>query len=152
MLCDAIKEFCVMPKELQAKQKGESNREYVVRYYQWLAPNKPALKNTTLLIPKEILDNGISQAAFADLKIKYKIEPLDQIVQRTKAGTDVKNYSALILVKADRISTYACIIDLETAEILFVGGRDGDNMESKDFKITDKQLATLLAPSNIHWK
>src|SRR5665213_629047 len=102
---------------------------------------KPALKNTTLLVPKEILDNGITKAAFAGLKIKYKIEPLDQIIQRTKAGTDVKNYSALILVKKDRMDTYAYIIDLETAEILFAGGKDGSNMESRDFKITDAQLA-----------
>ena len=111
------------------------------------APFLARLKETTVLVPKELMDLGITEAAFAGLKIKYKIETSEQIAQRIKAGTDVKNYSHLLIIKQGykaEADASAYIVDLENGDMLYRGWA----ALSQKKPVSDKIIAKLLKRTN----
>src|SRR6185437_814946 len=111
-------------------------------------PYLQRLKTTTVLVPKELIDNGITEAAFAGLKIKYKIEPLAQITQRIKSGKDVKNYSQLLVIKKNNEEAVAYIVDIENGDMIYYGWVAAGDLKP----LNDKLVAKLLKDTNEYFE
>ena len=105
--------------------------------------NKEELKTTTVLVPKELLDNGITEEALKAMKSRYIIETSEQIANRIKEGTDVKNYSHFIVYKRNKCVSEAYILDLETGQLLAYSSINAGKV-GRTFKLEDRHVIDLL--------
>jgi hypothetical protein len=134
--------FCSLVKNFSVELGGAF--KFVRAYNAKLDKLKEKLKTTTILIPKELLDNGITVEAFKNLGFKYKIETSEEIATRIKEGKDVKNFSHLIVYKADKFNDYAYLVDIETGDLINYSSV-GASAFSKTYKyMDDARMAKLL--------
>ncbi len=133
MACKAITYtmlFCNLVKNLSLPNGKELDGKASVSI---MSKNKERLKTTTVLVPKELIDNGVSEEVFKNFSFKYKIESADAIAKRIKDGTDVKNYSHLLVYKKDNYFAHVYIVDIENGDLLYINtaGNKGYNIEDK---------------------
>ncbi len=97
----------------------------------------------TVLIPTELLDNGISKEAFAGLKYKYEFASSDQIAERIKSGNG-KGYSQLMLIKGNTWEDYLFMIDLETGDLTRYAWAGGGTFSQTYKYADDKRVKKLI--------
>ncbi|MCD6020277.1 MAG: hypothetical protein K0S53_3398 [Bacteroidetes bacterium] len=134
--------FCSVTKNFS--NDFGSFRKAIKAYNTYLEKSKEKLKTTTMLIPKELMDNGLTNASLNGLNIKYQILPSSEITKKIKDGKDVKNYSELIIIKSDKINDYAYLVDLENGDLISYSNL-GANIATKTYKyMNDERFNKLL--------
>ena len=135
--------FCSLVKTFGMDLGGSF--KYMKAYSGKLDKLKERLQTTTMLVPKELLDNGITLEAFKNLSIKYKIESSEEIAKRIKEGKDVKNYSHLLVYKADKFNDYAYLVDIESGDLINYSNLGGTAFSKTYDYMDDSRLAKLLS-------
>jgi hypothetical protein len=135
LFCSIVKNFSI--------EMGNTFK-FARAYTDKLEKLKEKLKTTTILIPKELIDNGITEEAIKGLNIKYKIETSEQIATRIKDGKDIKNYSHLIVFKESNTTDWAYLVDLETGDLINYCYLESGTFTKTYKYMDDKRFAELL--------
>jgi hypothetical protein len=135
MYCALIKNYAVM---------DGSPRKVIKALEQKKEEIKTKYSSNTVLIPSEILDNGVSKDAFKDLKFKYEFESSDKITERIKSGNG-KGFSQMMLIKGNTWEDYLFIIDLETGDLAAYGWAGGGTFNHSSSYADDKRVKKLIA-------
>ncbi|MBA3682314.1 MAG: hypothetical protein H0W73_14315 [Bacteroidetes bacterium] len=134
--------FCSVAKNFS--NDFGSFRKAINGYNDYMEKAKEKIKTTTMLIPKELMDNGLTKEGLAGLNIKYEIIPSADIAKRIKEGNNVKNYSELLVYKADKMQDYAYLVDIETGDLISYANMGG-GIISKTYKyMDDKRFNKLM--------
>ena len=134
MYCALLKNFAHMEGSPRKAAKAlEDKKEELKKQY----------KGNTVLIPSELLANGISKEAFAGLKYKYEFMSSDKITELIKSGKG-KGYSQFIMVKESTWFDNLYIIDLETGDLHDYASAGGSTFSNNYDYAGDKRVKTLI--------
>ncbi len=134
MYCALVKNFAVMEGSARKAIKALEEKK---------ATLKTKYAGNIVLIPTELLENGITKDAFTGLKYKYEFESSDKIVERIKSGNG-KGYSQLMLIKGNTWEDYLFMIDLETGDLVQYGWAGGGTFSQSYKYADDKRVKKLI--------